>query len=327
MSPIPIHALLIGFSRSINTSRLDHTGNLSWTRFVSSTSVNRLQFQFNYGTFRVSTVEKFGPEININGFGFFNRDVLLPSNILWRRYDINDSLTMVRGSHQFKLGGQLLIRDNHVESHAFLSGRFNFGELPAGTFVDQALSGTTLTSLQAFNLGLPQAYQQGFGDPNTFSTEPYFAGYFQDRWQLLRTLTLDLGLRYELDDLRDPIRTDKNNIAPRVGMVWDLRGDRKTVLRAGYGIFYAPTSYVLPATVNPLGEINGFRQIAQVLTTIQLAGPANANEHLRHAAFSGCDHITCSNANDHCRGFESVWHLYRARWTAPATVRSLSECG
>ena len=271
----PNSRALIGFSRSINTSRLDHTGNLSWTRFVSSTSVNRLQFQFNYGTFRVSTVEKFGPEININGFGYFNRDVLLPSNILWRRYDINDSLTMVRGSHQFKLGGQLLIRDNRVESHAFLSGRFNFGELPAGTFVDQALSGTTLTSLQGFNLGLPQAYQQGFGDPNTFSTEPYFAGYFQDRWQLLRTLTLDLGLRYELDDLRDPIRTDKNNIAPRVGMVWDLKGDRKTVLRAGYGIFYAPTSYALPATVNPLGEIDGFRQIAQVLTTIQLAGPAN----------------------------------------------------
>ena len=58
-------------------------------------------------------------------------------------------------------------------------------------------------------------------------------------------------------------------------MVWDLHGDRKTIVRAGYGIFYAPTSYVLPATVNPLGEIDGFRQIAQVLTTIQLAGPAN----------------------------------------------------
>ena len=172
----PNSRALIGCSRSINTSRLDHTGNLSWTRFVSSTSVNRLQFQFNYGTFRVSTLEKFGPEININGFGFFNRDVLLPSNILWRRYDLNDSLTMVRGSHQFKLGGQLLIRDNHVESHAFLSGRFNFGELPAGVFVDPALSATTLTSLQAFNLGLPQAYQQGFGDPEHVFDRTVFCG-------------------------------------------------------------------------------------------------------------------------------------------------------
>jgi hypothetical protein len=268
----PNSRALIGFSRSINTSRLDHTGNLSWTRFVSSNSVNRLQFQFNYGTFRVSTVEKFGPEINVNGFGFFNRDFLLPSNILWRRYDINDSLTMVRGPHQFKLGGQFLIRDNHVESHAFLSGRFNFGELASGMSVDPALSATKITALQAFNLGIPQAYQQGFGDPNTFSTEPYFAGYFQDRWQLLKTLTLDLGLRYELDDLRDPIRTDTNNIAPRVGLVWDLKGDRKTIIRSGYGIFYAPTSYALPATVNPLGEIDGFRQIAQVLATGQLAG-------------------------------------------------------
>jgi hypothetical protein len=276
----PNSRALIGASRSINTERLDQTGNLSWTRFISPTTVNRLQFQFNYGTFRVSTLEKFGPEINVNGFGFFNRDVLLPSNILWRRYDINESLTTVRGSHQIKLGGQFLIRDNNVESHAFLPGRFNFGELP-GTVVDGALAGTQITALQAFNLGAPQAYQQGFGDPNTFSTEPYFAVYLQDRWKALQTLTLDLGLRYELDDIQDPVRTDTNNLAPRVGLTWDVRGDRRTVVRAGYGIFYSPTSYVLPATVNPLGEINGYRQIAQVLTTIQTAGPANAGNVYR----------------------------------------------
>jgi len=271
----PNSRALIGVSRSINTERVDQTGNLSWTRVISPTTVNRLQFQFNYGTFRVSTLEKFGPEINVSGFGFFNRDVLLPSNILWRRYEINESLTTVRGSHQIKLGGQLLIHDNHVESHAFLPGRFNFGQLPGGVF-DSALAATPITALQAFNLGLPQAYQQGFGDPNTFSTEPYFAGYIQDQWKATRTLTLDLGLRYELDDLQDPIPTDTNNLAPRVGLAWDVRGDRRTIVRAGYGIFYGPTSYVLPATINPLGEINGYRQIAQVLTTLQSPLPVSA---------------------------------------------------
>lgn len=95
---------LIGASRSIDTSRLDDTGSLSWTRYVSSSTVNRLQYQFNYGNFRVSTLEKFGPSIDVNGFGYFNRDVLLPSNILWRRHNVTDSLTMVRGKHQLKFG-------------------------------------------------------------------------------------------------------------------------------------------------------------------------------------------------------------------------------
>jgi hypothetical protein len=282
----PNSRALIGASRSIDTSRLDQTGTISWTRFVSSTMVNRLQYQFNYGNFRVSTLEKYGPEININGFGFFNRDVLLPSNILWRRHDINNTLTMVRGSHQIKLGGQLLIRDNHVESHAFLSGRFNFGELPGG-LVDPALATTTINALQAFNIGLPQAYQQGFGDPNISSTEPYFAVYVQDRWQALPNLTLDIGLRYELDDIRDPTPTDTNNFAPRIGLAWDPRGNKQTTLRAGYGIFYAPTSYALPATVVPLGEVDGFRQIAQVLTTIQTPGAPNATNVYRTLASQG----------------------------------------
>jgi outer membrane receptor protein involved in Fe transport len=267
---------LIGASRSINTGRLDHTGVLSWTRFISATAVNRLHYQFNYGNFRVSTAEKFGPEINITGFGYFNRDAFLPSNILWRRHEFADDLTLVRGKHQLKLGGQTLIRGNHVESHAFLAGRFTFGSLPGTVLGVPALASTTLTAVQAFNLGIPQSYQQGFGDPNVGSTDPFFAVYAQDSWQIRTNLTLDLGLRYEIDDLPAPTRTDKNNFGPRLGFAWDPKGDRKTTVRGGYGIFYAPTNYALGATVDVLGEFNGHRQIAQVLTTIQTPGISSA---------------------------------------------------
>ena len=266
---------LIGASRSINISRLDHTGLLSWTRFVSSTMVNQVHYQFNYNEFHVNTAEEFGPEININGYGFFNRDVLLPSRILGRRHDITNRLSVVLGSHEFKLGGQLLMRENNVESHTFLPGRFAFGSLPGG-LVDPALATTSINALQAFNLGLAQSYQQGFGDPNTFSTEPFIGLYVQDRWQVSGNLTLDLGLRYEFDDLRDPTETDTNNFGPRFGFAWDPWQDRKTTVRGGYGIFYGPTSYALAASINPLGEIDGFRQIAQVLTTIQTPGAASA---------------------------------------------------
>ena len=266
---------LLGLSRSINTSRLDHTGMLSWTRKVGTRSTNDVHYQFNYGDFLVSTLEKFGPEININGFGFFNRDGFLPSNLIWRRHEISEKLSTDFGNHSIAIGGQLQIRGNHIESQAFFPGRFNFGLLP-GSLVSPALAATSVTALQAFNLGLPQSYQQGFGDPTVGSTDPYLGIYLEDHWRQIPRLVLDLGLRYQVDHLREPLPTDKNNIGPRFGFAWDPAGDQRTTVRGGYGIYYAPTIYALAHTTTSLGEINGHRPVAQVLTTIQTAGAASA---------------------------------------------------
>lgn len=266
---------LLGISRSIQTSRLDQTGILDWTRTLGPRATNEVHYQFNYGDFLVSTREKFGPEININGFGFFNRDAFLPSNLLWRRHDVAEKLSLDFGSHLITTGGQLLIRGNHVESQAFFPGRFNFGLLP-GALVNPVLAPTSITALQAFNLGLPQSYQQGFGDPIVSSTDPFTGAYLQDHWRVSKKLTLDLGFRYEVDSLRDPLPTDMNNFAPRFGFAWDPLGDHRTTIRGAYGIFYAPTIYALANTTAALGEINGHRPIAQVLTTIQTPGPAGA---------------------------------------------------
>jgi hypothetical protein len=98
----------------------------------------------------------------------------------------------------------------------------------------------------------------------------------KDRWRLLSDLTLEAGIRYELDDLRNPIRTDTNNFAPRIGFAWDVGGRHQTTVRGGFGIFYAPSNYALVHVTNALGETGGQRQIAQVLTTIGTPGAQNA---------------------------------------------------
>jgi hypothetical protein len=73
----------------------------------------------------------------------------------------------------------VLIRNVTQDSATFMAGRFTFGALP-GALVNAALASTTINALQAFNLGLAQSYQQGFGDPIVRGTFPLYAVYAQD---------------------------------------------------------------------------------------------------------------------------------------------------
>jgi len=121
-----------------------------------------------------------------------------------------------------------------------------------------------LSALQAYNLGLPTLYQQGFGDPNWAVWVKRYAFFLQDAVKLSRTLTLNAGLRYDLEVPAKPIATDKNNFAPRVGFAWSPGGGR-LVVRGGYGLYYGRIDAQisnLPATLDGV-------QIAQAAITAQ----------------------------------------------------------
>ena len=274
---------LVGATRGTRIETLDSTSILGWTHAFSERDVNEARFQWNYRNFLVNSLETFGPQINLAGFGFFNRDLTLPSNTIERRYEAKDSFTRQRGSHILKFGGSLLFRGNSTNTDLYAAGSFNFGQLP-GSMVSPALASTTINSVQSFNLGLAQAFRIGFGDPIVSSTDPTVNLFLQDSWKVSPFLTLDFGLRYELDDRRDPMPTDTNNFAPRVGFAWDPFQDKKTTVRGGYGIFYSPTYYHIDYVAQALADINGHRQFAQVATNILtpgLAAPSNIFRTLR----------------------------------------------
>ena len=71
--------------------------------------------------------------------------------------------------------------------------------------INPAFGNATITALQAFNLGLAQTYQQGFGNPVVSATYPLYAVFAQDTWKPLSNLTLNYGVRYEVDTRKSPL--------------------------------------------------------------------------------------------------------------------------
>lgn len=269
---------LTGLSRGSSIKAYYSTLQGSWFHQFSSNTSNEARLQFNYTNFNVIPNEPGEVGLDIPGYANLGTNIFIPNFSILRRFEFADNLTMIRGHHSMKMGFYELIRGNHTESHTFFPGRFVFGSLTSALLSPclaspaacglTGVNAVTLDSLQTVSLGLPQFYQQGFDNPIDANTRPFTAAYWQDSWAVRRNLTLNFGLRYELDSQYGNLNTDKNNFAPRFSFAWDPFKDHKTVIRGGYGIFYAPIYYNIPNVVRTLGIENGFRQIAQVFVPL-----------------------------------------------------------
>ena len=246
---------LTGFSAGSSTHTYDSNMQASWYHQFTPATENEARVQWDYDSFRV--IPNVPGEVGLQIPGFINNlgtNIFLPNLTILRRYEFADNLTIIRGHHTFRFGGSEALRGNHTESHTFFPGRFVFGSLP-GDLLTPLLP--SLTSLQSTSFGLPEVFQQGYGNP----TYPYYARpltsvYGQDSWAITPSFTVNYGLRYELDTQFAPLTTYKKDFAPRISFAWDPAKDHKTVIRGGYGIFYGPIDAQIPDVDLSLGVVN-----------------------------------------------------------------------
>ncbi len=251
---------LTGFSAGSSVHLYDNTILGAWYHQFSPETQNELLAQWDYESFNVIPNEPGEVGLQIPGFANnLGTNIFLPSLTILRRYEFDDNVTITRGHHTFKFGGSEILRGNHTESHTFFPGRFVFGSLPA-FLISPQLANTTIDPLQSASFGLPQIYQQGFGNADYPAyTRPLTALFVQDSWNVTSNFTLNYGVRYELDNQFNPLSTYYKDVAPRVSFAWDPFNDHKTVVRAGYGIFYGLIDAQIPQVDLSLGVLNANR--------------------------------------------------------------------
>jgi Carboxypeptidase regulatory-like domain/TonB-dependent Receptor Plug Domain/TonB dependent receptor len=184
-----------------------------------------------------------------------------PTRLVNNTFGFVDTVTWIHGKHNFKMGGGVSAYQNNTVFDFIVNGEFDF------------FGSATGNSLADFLLGAPTEYFQSPSAPSSIRSKS-FNGFLQDEWRITPHLSLNLGVRYEYNSPKydtegrsfsvipglqstrfvnappglvfpgdkgapDGVNfPDKNDWAPRIGFAWDPKGDGKTSIRGGFGVFY-----------------------------------------------------------------------------------------
>lgn len=247
----------------------------NWTWTPSSHWVNEARFGYNrlyqptftndhtqsaasYGLNTGVTNPLYGglPRINIAPFYIFPQEL---GGFNWpkiqgpdTRYQFIDHVSYVRGKHALKFGGELHRDGFSGGAYGGSRGRIKFG-----------LGGQTLGQpIEDFFAGFSSHASLLVGDPTRNIHNWGFAGFVQDDYRIAKNVTVNLGVRYEVNTvikeahnllgnfdpakglrqvghgLSSPYNGDHSDFAPRIGFAWDVSGSNRTVLRGGYSLMY-----------------------------------------------------------------------------------------
>jgi outer membrane receptor protein involved in Fe transport len=242
-----------GVGNNANSTVRARYGRLAWTFLPGGSTVN----EFRFGWMKDKQFDYVSDDLSLPGIGLLgiviqgqqnvgtatNYPRLNPSE---NRFQFADSVTWITGRHTWKIGGDVVQTEDYNDTLLNRTGTYTY---PNFTAFAQDLSGNPAGAKRWQN------YSQGLGDSMLkFFTRDYGL-FIQDQYRVSADLTLNLGLRYDYTALPQPIAASEQsanpdfpatgripnvnkNFAPRVGIAYSFNKSR-TVLRAGYGLFYA----------------------------------------------------------------------------------------
>ena len=249
-----------------------YTYGASWVHTISARAVNEFRFSyasigFQFGPTPATAAGPLFPHflVTVSGSGFptnIGFPTALPQFRNHQNYQYQDALTYTVGSHTLKGGVDIthlaVVDQIPFNSRGTLTFNAGGGFTSLGNYVDN-FTGSSGTAAKSF------------GNPIVRPFVTTYAPYIQDTWRIRPNFTLDLGMRYEYWGTSENVlpfpavntnlgigllgstfpnvyatqqSPDRNNFAPRVGFAYTPRwgswlfGHEKTVIRAGYGIFY-----------------------------------------------------------------------------------------
>jgi len=204
------------------------------------------------------------PNLNIQDLtGISGGPAFLPVNPKQTHWQLEDSVAWVKSRHSWKAGYRFILRKpspfTNTDTRSSISINRNLTNNPANNSQGSGLA----TLLLGYTTGGARGFLL---EPYTMTSHEHSL-FVQDDWKVSDRLTANIGLRYEVygadteEDNRlvnfDPVglkliyagedgasdtvnKKTRHNLAPRLGLAWDLTGDARNVLRAGYGVSYYP---------------------------------------------------------------------------------------